>query len=308
MTARGPLAMAGPVGQVAGGGLTRRRLQTVVIGLVLLVSCAASVLALGLVAESESPFDHAFAAQHGADITAVMNPARASKAQLAATAHLPGVIAAAGPFAQNTSSAQAPAPAQFGGGTVQLPPITLVGRASPGGPVDQLVLQSGHWPTSPGQIVLGSGQNGNDIGLPAGSTITLTDLPGKPTLTVVGTADSVTGSAFGWVLPAEVTRLSALSAAASRTTGASAAPVSDQMLYRFARTSTQAELRADAAALSKALPAGAVAGTQNYLAARYSETSNAAPFVPFLVAFGVLGLVMSVLITANVVSGAVVAG
>jgi putative ABC transport system permease protein len=80
MSAGGPLAAAGPVGRVAGGGLTRRRLQTVVIGLVLLVSCAASVLALGLVAESASPFDHAFAAQHGADVTAVFNPARASHA------------------------------------------------------------------------------------------------------------------------------------------------------------------------------------------------------------------------------------
>jgi putative ABC transport system permease protein len=38
------------------------------------------------------------------------------------------------------------------------------------------------------------------------------------------------------------------------------------------------------------------------------ETQNIAPFVPFLVAFGVIGLIMSVLIVANVVSGAVVAG
>ena len=297
MSAGGPLALAGPVGRVAGGGLTRRRLQTIVIGLVLLVSCAASVLALGLVVESESPFAHAFAAQHGADVTAVVNPGRASHDQLAATAHLAGVTAAAGPFSQVTTSAEAPAPAQFGGGMAQLPAITLAGRASPGGPVDQLVLQSGHWATAPGQVVLATGQSGPQIGLPLGAHITLNGLPGKPTLTVVGTANSVTGSADGWVVPAEIGRLSSPST-----------PVSEQMLYRFASASTLTALHADAAELTRALPARAVAGTQNYLAARDSETSNAAPFVPFLVAFGVLGLVMSVLITANVVSGAVVAG
>ncbi|MBO0833037.1 MAG: FtsX-like permease family protein, partial [Actinobacteria bacterium] len=297
MSAGRPLALGGPVSRVAGGGLTRRRLQTIVIGLVLLVSCAASVLALGLVVESESPFDHAFAAQHGADVTAVFNPARASAAQLAATAHLPGVTAAAGPFGQVTVSAQAPAPEQFGGGTVQLPPITLAGRASPTGPVDQIALQSGHWPTAPGQVVLAAGQSGPQIGLPLGAKITLTDLPGHPALTVVGTANSITASADGWVLPAEIARLSSLSA-----------PVTEQMMYRFADAATQTVLRADVAALTRALPAGAIAGTQNYLAARYNETGDAAPFVPFLVAFGVLGMVMSVLITANVVSGAVIAG
>jgi putative ABC transport system permease protein len=295
MSGGGPLALAGPVGRVAGGGLTRRRLQTVVIGLVLLVSCAASVLALGLVVASESPFNHAFAAQHGADVTAVVDPAKASDAQLAATSHLAGVTAAAGPFSQITTTAEVPVPHQYGGGTAQVPGLTLVGRASPGGSIDQLALQSGHWPTGLGQVVEAGGQSG--LGLSLGAKVTLPDLPGDPALTVVGVANSVTGSADLWVLPAEISRLSSPST-----------PVSEQMLYQFAHASTQTALRADVAALTKALPAGAVAGTQNYLAARYNETSNAAPFVPFLVAFGVIGIVMSVLITANVVSGAVVAG
>ena len=41
---------------------------------------------------------------------------------------------------------------------------------------------------------------------------------------------------------------------------------------------------------------------------RSSENGNIAPFVPFLLAFGILGIVMSVLIVANVVGGAVVSG
>jgi putative ABC transport system permease protein len=81
-----------------------------------------------------------------------------------------------------------------------------------------------------------------------------------------------------------------------------------QMLYRFASAGTTAELHADLATVSAALPRGAVVGAQSYLTVKTQETGNIAPFVPFLLAFGVIGLVMSVLIVANVVSGAVVAG
>src|ERR1019366_5797083 len=69
-----------------------------------------------------------------------------------------------------------------------------------------------------------------------------------------------------------------------------------------------AAVRAGATAVSAALPAGAVTAAVSYLSLRLQQTSRIAPFVPFLVAFGVIGLVMSVLIVANVVSGAVVAG
>jgi hypothetical protein len=75
--------------RAARGGLSGRRAQAIVIGLVVLVSTGASTLGLGLLADSNAPFDHAFAAQHGADVTATVSGA--SPAQLAATAHLPGV-------------------------------------------------------------------------------------------------------------------------------------------------------------------------------------------------------------------------
>ena len=59
-------AVAGrPVVMAARTGLTGRRVQTSVIGLVLLVSTAAATLALGLLVDSNAPFDHAFAAQRG---------------------------------------------------------------------------------------------------------------------------------------------------------------------------------------------------------------------------------------------------
>src|SRR5579863_7159232 len=97
---------AGPVARAVAGGLARRKVQTLVIGLVLLVSTGACVLALGLVVDSSSPFDKAFAAQHGADVVATVDRAVATPAQLAATARLPEVTAAAGPYSEATISPQ----------------------------------------------------------------------------------------------------------------------------------------------------------------------------------------------------------
>ncbi len=65
-----------PAVRAARSGLSGRRVQTMVIGLVVLVSTAASTLALGLLVASNAPFDHAFATQHGADVTAAINSAR----------------------------------------------------------------------------------------------------------------------------------------------------------------------------------------------------------------------------------------
>ena len=87
--------------------------------------------------------------------------------------------------------------------------FTLVGRAAPGGPVDDVVLNSGHWADSPGQVVLAGNPEQGDGGPALGSTFTASGLPGKPALTVVGFANSVTDTSDGggWVTPAELSRL-----------------------------------------------------------------------------------------------------
>jgi putative ABC transport system permease protein len=56
----------GPVLRALRGGLTRRRVQTIVIALVVLISTGASVLGLALAVDSSAPFAHAFAAQREA--------------------------------------------------------------------------------------------------------------------------------------------------------------------------------------------------------------------------------------------------
>ena len=83
------------------GGIARRRLQTGVVALVVLISTASTVVALALVVNSEAPFDHAFATQRGADIVATIAP-NVGAASLARTAHVSGVTAAAGPYGEVT--------------------------------------------------------------------------------------------------------------------------------------------------------------------------------------------------------------
>ena len=75
--------------RAARGGLGGRRLQAVIIGLVALVSTAAATLSVGMLVDAHSPFDHAFASQHGAHVTATVDTSVATPTQLA----LPGLLA-----------------------------------------------------------------------------------------------------------------------------------------------------------------------------------------------------------------------
>jgi putative ABC transport system permease protein len=282
--------------RTATGGILRHKVQAVVIAMVLLVSTASATLGFALLAASNTPFVHAFGVQRGADVTVTANAARASSAALAATGRLGGVTAAAGPFGEATVQAQ------FGG--QPFGQLVLAGRASPGGSVDDLVLNAGHWPDGPGQVVLDGSQGlvqgggpGQGGGPPVGSTLSVTGAPGAPALTVVGYANSITNTADGWVTPAEI--------AALRAPGT---PASTQMLYRFAQAGSYAQVRTDVAEVTRALPPGAVTGAGSWLAAEDAATGNGAIMEPFVVAFALIGLVMAVLIVGNVVSGAVVAG
>jgi putative ABC transport system permease protein len=283
----------GAVARAVRGGIGRRRgVQTIVIALVLVVSTASSVLGLALVVDSHATFDHAFSAQRGAHEVATIDSSRATPAQLAATVRLPQVTAAAGPFAEASVSATDSSP---GAPVAVLPPLTLAGRTTPGGPVDDITLQAGHWPRRTGQIVMETNTDGFGAGI--GDTVTVTSAPGKPRLTVVGLATSVSRTADAWVVPNEIPALRA-----------PGTPATAEMLYRFRSAGTSAAVSAGAAAVARALRAGAVTGTQSYLNFRASQHDDVAVYAPFVVAFAIIGLIMSVLIVANVVSGAVIAG
>lgn len=124
--------------------------------------------------------------------------------------------------------------------------------------------------------------------------MTFPGLPGRPTLTVVGLAASVSENTEGWVAPAEIPVLTA--------PGNAPAP---QMLYRFAHAATSAQVTADRAAIGAAVPPDAMTGATSYLTVKLAADKNSATFTPFVVAFGLLGLFMSILVIAIVVSGAV---
>jgi putative ABC transport system permease protein len=281
--------------RAAWNGLTGRPLQAIIIGLVALASTAASVLALGMAVEANAPFDHAFARDRGAEVTIAVDTARATPARLAATTRLPGVTAAAGPFPL-TEVAAAITLAGAAGALQQQ--VVLTGRAAPGGPVDDLALDAGRWATASGQVVWA--RTRSSLPVTVGQTITVTSVPGHPRLTVVGVATSVTGTAQAWVVPAEITALHG--------TGLPGPGVA-QMLYRFSSAASTTQIAADISAIRAALPPGSLVGPpQSYLTAKQQASAQIAPFTPFIVAFGVIALVMSVMIVVNVVSGAVVAG
>ena len=234
-----------------------------------------------------------------------MNSAVTTRAELAATAKTAGVTALAGPFPE--------APVQFEDQGQPFGQYTLAGRTAPGGPVDDLVLNAGHWADGPGQVVLeGSAADNPNVG----STLTVAGAPGSPLLTIVGYANSITNTADGWVTPAEATKLQAALRAAGQAGAvqvsgpgsvSSYAGAQEQLLFRFASASSYAQLHTDLGTVSRTLPKGAVADSQSWLTAQQNATGNGAIMEPFVVAFALIGLVMAVLIVANVVSGAVVA-
>ncbi|HWD81714.1 MAG TPA: FtsX-like permease family protein [Kribbella sp.] len=268
---------------VARAAVRRRRVQTVVIGVVVLLSTTMIVVALGLLAASSGPFDRAYAQQKGAHLSVSYDRSKVSDSRLTAAAS--AAEAVAGPFATRTIDLGSN---PKGDSTSLL----TAGRADPGGAVDRLNVWKGRWVGKPGEIVLN--RNPTDTGGRGGQAIGSTiSVPGGPMLTIVGFAYSVSQSADAWVTPEQMSSLG---------------PDTTQMLYRFTHAATNEQVTAGQKAVTAGLPTGALVGTQSYLALRAQVSGEPNTFVPFLMVFGWLGLAVAVLIVANVVSGAVVAG
>ncbi|GAA2713305.1 ABC transporter permease [Actinoplanes palleronii] len=274
------------VWRAARAAVHRRKLQTFVIGLVVLLCTATGVVSLALLDAVSAPFDRAFEAQRGAQVVATYDPARVSDDQLIGAST--GLTAIAGPFPQVVIEPAGDAGSFLGGR-----PLTVAGRADPGGAVDQLDLWHGRWPSGPGEIVLAAEPHPDDYDLgPFADTTTVT--AGRVTLRVVGWAFSISGSADGWVTPAQAAALH---------------PTATQMLYRFAGdVATRDALKARVAGVATGLPGGALLSAQPYLVLKEKAAAQPGTYLPFLATFGVLGLLVAVIIVGNVVSGAVVSG
>ncbi|WP_236654284.1 ABC transporter permease [Streptacidiphilus anmyonensis] len=281
----GTVGATSAVWAVARAAVRRRKLQTGVIGVVVLVSTMTIVVALGLLDAASAPFDRAFAQQRGSQVTASFDAGRVSAAQLAATGHASGVTAVAGPFPEALATLDRTVVTHVPG------PVTVVGRAGPGGSVDRVNLWAGRWAAGPGEVVFSSppGILGEGTHAALGRQVVLSGVR----FTVVGLASSVSESADAWVAPDRIAALH---------------PESVQMLYRFAHAGTDAEVAADVRAVADAVPRGALTASESYLSLERRSESSPNAFVPFLMVFGILGLLVAVLIVGNVVSGAVVSG
>lgn len=277
--------------------IKRRRLQTFVLGVVALVSTAMAVVTMGLLAAVSGPFDKVYNAAHGAHIVAEFDNSKAAVAQIAQTAQAPGVVASAGPFpvaVLHRPVDKVVDPAGTGAPTIGLAgTFTVVGRDRPDTAVDTMQLSSGRWPTGPGEIVLNSPQGIDRTNLRLIDVEHHVVTPSGVDLKVVGYARSVSNSANGWVTPAEAAALGA---------------TSTQMMYRFREAGSDSALTADVAALTAGLPTGALVATGSYLTIKAHLATGPNTYAPFLTAFSILGLLVSVMIVGNIVSGAVVAG
>ncbi|WP_406302574.1 FtsX-like permease family protein [Streptomyces sp. NBC_00885] len=274
------------VWQAAWAAVKRRRLQTAVISIVVLLSTATMVIALGLLDAASSPFERAFTEQRGAHAVAAFDTGKVSGRQLADTARQPGVEAAAGPFGQ-TSVSLAPGSVSFLTG-----PLTVVGRADPGGPVDKVKLWSGHWATAPGEIVVNATPPsvGTMAPFPLGEKIVT---PDGTRLSIVGYAYTLSRTADAWVSPAQMEAMH---------------PTATQMLYRFASAATQDDVDSSMSEVTAGLPKDSLLAAQSYLTVKQDIASGPGVYVPFLMVFGILGVLVALLIVANVISGAVVSG
>ncbi len=268
------------LGTVVRSGVGRRRVQTVVIALSAFLAVTAAVLAGSLLVASTAPFQRSFTAQHGAHLSALFDGATVSAAQAAATGHAAGVAESSGPFPVVTLTPKLAA-------GFPMRPLTIAGRDRPTTGIDRVTLSTGRWASAPGEIVVTEGAR-------VGTTLIFPGLPGTPSFTVVGLARSVSGTADAWVTPAAIGSLTRPGTTPGR-----------QMLYRLTAAASTTDMDAGQAAIIAAVPATSLLGSQSWLVAKAAADRNSALFVPFLVAFGLLGLVMAVLSVGGVVAGAV---
>jgi len=275
--------------KVVRSGVQRRWVQTTVITLATAAAVCSGLLGVGLLVASNAPFDHAFAVQHGAHLTVLADRSKTTPAQLTASGDAAGVAETAGPFPVAQVMVRPPAPPGATGTPLHGPVFTVVGRGAPRDRIDAITVTEGTWAAGPGEIVIAAGTGWH---IPLHSTLTVGEGQGAPTATVVGVARSVSDTADAWMAPA------ALAALKPPTTGY-------QMLYRLTGADSAAQVTAARDAVTEALPAGAVTGSRSWLTVKQEATGRTAVFVPFLLAFGGLSLVLSVLIVGTVIAGAV---
>jgi putative ABC transport system permease protein len=275
----------------------RRRVQAAVIVVVAAAAAVAALLGLTLATSSNAAFQAGFIRYRVADLAMTVDSAKVTAAELARTRHLPGVTEAVG-YPATTITITIPGTPGYEGGAPISGPVTVEGRASRSGPLDDITPISGRWPTRQGEI------DQNDLSDTRGSvgqvtTATVTSLPAEPKLTIVGYAeipgvqDETQG---GWVVPGEITALEK-----------AGAPAQEEMLYTFSHAATPAQVSADLSELRAALPAGAITSSSSGLGALYARAGQSGTGAPSAVAYALIAVLLAAAIIASVAAAAVAA-
>lgn len=272
--------------------LKRRKLQTAVVLVIVLLASGTATLALTLLQQTSDPYDRAFEAQHGAHLQVYFDASRVSREQAAATSDLIGATAVGGPYPVSGVHLER--------GTQKLGTNTQVqGRDQSGGLVAQPRLVVGRWASGPGEIVL-TRSFADLYKISLGDVVADVAVASKPALRVVGEAvDMGAGSAelstnTFWVTEAQFPALS---------TGHPDWWVG----YRFPGHPDDAALSQALDRLKAAFPSGAVDGSVNYLLFRTLFGITNSILTNTLLAFSVFALGASVAIVVNMVTGIVLA-
>lgn len=280
--------------------LRHRRAQTAVVLLLCLLASSVGTLALTLLVRSTQPWDAAYAQIAGPHAVFHFDGSRVSAAELAQTASLSGVTQANGP----EESVQVPFEA-----TGQKGLIDVIGRSSPDGAFDRLILAAGRWPQRPGEIAV---TRTSDSSVPItphlGETIHALNTPGRPAFTVVGevldvvphgvAVDYSAAVPAAWVVPGAIRALA----------GAGEARLGYVMSYRFTDARTDSQLARDRQLVERVLPAGAESAPPvDWLQARTGSIWLINLISGIILAFTFFALGGVTVIVASAVAGAVVA-
>jgi hypothetical protein len=287
----------GAVLKAASAGAARRLVQTVVIFVVLAAAATAALAGLALATNSTLAFQTVTARYHTADLAVTIDATKVTGAQLSRTHQLPGVTKAVS-YPATTVNITIPATPGYRGGVPVSGPLTVVGRALQAGPLDEITQKSGRWPTRLGEI------DDNDLSGTRGSvgqltTITVTSLPGKPKLAIVGwgSLPAQDDTQNAWTVPGEITALEE-----------AGAPRQEQVLYDFRHASTVAQVGADLAELRAALPAGAIAGYATSLGSASQAVMGGGIHASSAIPYAIMALLLAAVIITSVASAAVTAG
>jgi putative ABC transport system permease protein len=272
------------------GDLRRRRLQAIVLAIVILLASGTTTLGLTLLQTSKDPWDRAFEAQRGAHLQVRFDSRKVSVADVERTPTLIGASAWAGPWVAGGVTYEL--------GSHKFGPMTA-GRDSPEAPVEVIRLAFGRWVQRPGEMVI-TRSYAELVNIRLGDRLTALASLDRPSLRVVGEAIDMDGGSaetttpWVWVTDAQARAL---------------LPNPDyKMVYRFADRPTEADLRSAMAKIKAAVPPGAITDAFNYLELRnvFGITNQIA--LTLLLAFGVFALLACAAIVGNLVTGLVIAG